>query len=75
MRERVGGRGWMSAHMRRGDFALIGWAMEKGLEDHLKRVKDRLSKGRSKLQELHSNNLPLEDDLLVSKELHNINTR
>ncbi|KAG8936607.1 hypothetical protein FRC02_000600 [Tulasnella sp. 418] len=50
MMQRVGGRMWMAAHMRRGDFVRLGWAMEAKIEDHLARVKDRLDKGRQVLQ-------------------------
>ncbi|KII93203.1 hypothetical protein PLICRDRAFT_100474 [Plicaturopsis crispa FD-325 SS-3] len=41
------GRMWMSAHMRRGDFAELGWAMEKTIQGHLGRVKRRLDGGRA----------------------------
>ncbi|KAH8991482.1 hypothetical protein EDB86DRAFT_3046284 [Lactarius hatsudake] len=53
MRQRTGGRMWMGAHMRRGDFVLFGWAMEMAPEDHVQRVKDRLEAGRAVLAELH----------------------
>ncbi|KIJ45168.1 hypothetical protein M422DRAFT_207427 [Sphaerobolus stellatus SS14] len=52
MRELCDGRMWMSAHMRRGDFSTVGWAMEKDLAAHLKRVKDRFSAGRSTIRKL-----------------------
>jgi len=52
MSERVGHRLWMGAHMRRGDFIRLGWAMEADPEAHVKRVKDRLVKGREFLQSL-----------------------
>ncbi|KZV87092.1 hypothetical protein EXIGLDRAFT_724109 [Exidia glandulosa HHB12029] len=46
MTERVQGRMWMAAQMRRGDFAKLGWAMEKTVEGHFQRIVDRLKKGR-----------------------------
>lgn len=63
----------MSAHMRRGDFALVGWVMENSLSDHLSRIKDRLGNGRNKLEEIFRRKnknelatLPLENDPSVS---------
>ncbi|KAH9051203.1 hypothetical protein EDB83DRAFT_2543049 [Lactarius deliciosus] len=53
MRQRTGGRMWMGAHMRRGDFVAFGWAMEMAPEDHVRRVKDRLEAGRAVLADLH----------------------
>ncbi|KAG8903163.1 hypothetical protein FRB99_003664 [Tulasnella sp. 403] len=50
MRAKVDGRMWMAAHMRRGDFVTIGWAMEKTLQGHFQRIKDRLSDGRQVLE-------------------------
>ncbi|KAH9032251.1 hypothetical protein EDB85DRAFT_2145627 [Lactarius pseudohatsudake] len=52
MRQRTGGRMWMGAHMRRGDFLRLGWAMESTPEDHVRRVKDRLTAGRAVLADL-----------------------
>ncbi|KAF8516366.1 hypothetical protein JB92DRAFT_3082720 [Gautieria morchelliformis] len=52
MSERCGGRMWMSAHMRRGDFAIVGWAMEKTLEGHFKRVQEHLDVGRGILEQI-----------------------
>ncbi|KAH8993725.1 hypothetical protein EDB92DRAFT_376405 [Lactarius akahatsu] len=64
MRQRTGGRMWMGAHMRRGDFVEFGWAMEMGPEDHIQRVKDRLQAGRTALVDLHYNhNWQTYDDL------------
>ncbi|KAG8916486.1 hypothetical protein FRC00_000056 [Tulasnella sp. 408] len=45
MRRRVGGRMWMSAHMRRGDFIREGWVMEQSIGDHLLRIKLHLANG------------------------------
>ncbi|KZP31372.1 hypothetical protein FIBSPDRAFT_724960 [Athelia psychrophila] len=46
------GRMWVAAHMRRGDFVKAGWVMEKSIEDHTRRVKEKLSDGRSVLASL-----------------------
>ncbi|KAH9058099.1 hypothetical protein EDB87DRAFT_1564371 [Lactarius vividus] len=53
MRQRTEGRMWMGAHMRRGDFVDLGWAMEMGPKDHIRRVKGRLQAGRTVLADLH----------------------
>ncbi|KAI0003694.1 hypothetical protein BJV74DRAFT_876058 [Russula compacta] len=52
MRELNDGRLWMGAHMRRGDFVRVGWAMESTPEAHVQRVKGRLEVGRSALEHL-----------------------
>jgi hypothetical protein len=52
MRELAGGRLWMGAHMRRGDFVRLTWAMELSLGAHVERVKSRLQAGRSVLENL-----------------------
>ncbi|KAI9450389.1 hypothetical protein BJY52DRAFT_179566 [Lactarius psammicola] len=54
MRSRTEGRLWMGAHMRRGDFIRIGWAMETSPEAHVRRVKERLQSGRFLLADLHN---------------------
>ncbi|KAG8806486.1 hypothetical protein FRC17_004968, partial [Serendipita sp. 399] len=46
------GRAWMAAHMRRGDFVKLGWMMEASIENHYKRIQDRLAKGRKTLEEI-----------------------
>ncbi|EJD55334.1 hypothetical protein AURDEDRAFT_109699 [Auricularia subglabra TFB-10046 SS5] len=56
MSERVEGRMWMAAQMRRGDFAKLGWAMEKTIEGHFQRIQARMRKGRELLIELHKTN-------------------
>ncbi|KZV71332.1 hypothetical protein PENSPDRAFT_540994, partial [Peniophora sp. CONT] len=61
MYERVGGRLWMGAHMRRGDFVRLGWAMESDPETHVRRVKDRLGKGREFLESLKSRDIQTYD--------------
>ncbi|KAF8558511.1 hypothetical protein OG21DRAFT_1404996 [Imleria badia] len=52
MQERVGGRMWMGAHMRRGDFVRYNWAMQADFGDHLQRIKDRLDQGRAILRSI-----------------------
>ncbi|KAF8123741.1 hypothetical protein EV363DRAFT_1179181 [Boletus edulis] len=52
MQERVGGRMWMGAHMRRGDFVRYNWAMQPDFGDHLQRINDRLDAGRDILQSI-----------------------
>lgn len=47
MRDRAGGRQWLGAHVRRGDFVQTGWVMETTAEAHIKRVKERLGWGRA----------------------------
>lgn len=49
----TGGRTFLSAHARRGDFATTGWVMESTPEAHIARVKERLGRGRSCV--VHSN--------------------
>ncbi|KZP17063.1 hypothetical protein FIBSPDRAFT_894478 [Athelia psychrophila] len=43
----VGGRMWVRAQMRRGDFVNVAWAMGKTFEAHFDRIRNRLSTGRS----------------------------
>jgi len=61
MKEKTGGRMWLSAHMRRGDFVRVHWAMEGTVEAHLSRIKDRLAMGRDVLRELRENELAIYD--------------
>ncbi|KAG1735593.1 uncharacterized protein EDB91DRAFT_1056235 [Suillus paluster] len=53
MVEKAGGRMWMAAHMRRGDFARLNWVMEQSFEAHLARVKSHLRDGRDILHSVH----------------------
>ncbi|KZV72954.1 hypothetical protein PENSPDRAFT_603747 [Peniophora sp. CONT] len=46
-----GGRQYMAAHMRRGDFAVLRYAAEKTIQDHLTRIKNRLENGLISLRE------------------------
>lgn len=48
------GRSWMAAHMRRGDFVQTGWVMENTIQNHFKRIMDRLTTGRKLLAQLAS---------------------
>ncbi|KAH8993698.1 hypothetical protein EDB92DRAFT_1979327 [Lactarius akahatsu] len=54
MRQRTGGRMWMGAHMRRGDFVRMGWGSTITPEDHIRQVEDRLGAGRAVLADLQS---------------------
>lgn len=56
MKARCGGRMWMSAHMRRGDFTIVGWVMEGTIEAHLNRIQTKLDAARSTLEQLHVSN-------------------
>ncbi|EIW85491.1 hypothetical protein CONPUDRAFT_80065 [Coniophora puteana RWD-64-598 SS2] len=51
------GRMWMAAHMRRGDFARLGWAMESDFAAHLERIQNHLKDGRERLQTLKQSGL------------------
>ncbi|KAG8961209.1 hypothetical protein FRC03_005673 [Tulasnella sp. 419] len=65
MMEKVGGRMWMAAHMRRGDFVRLGWVTKLGLGPHTKRIKSRLTDGRKILEQIRGSNvlitLPIRD--------------
>jgi len=52
MRDTNYGRLWMGAHMRRGDFVRLGWAMEMSIEAHIDRVKRHIDEGREILRTL-----------------------
>ncbi|KAH7905045.1 hypothetical protein BJ138DRAFT_967271, partial [Hygrophoropsis aurantiaca] len=54
MTERNGGRMWMGAHMRRGDFVLYNWTMQVELGDHFQRIKTSLEYGRGVLYSMRS---------------------
>ncbi|EUC66783.1 O-FucT domain protein [Rhizoctonia solani AG-3 Rhs1AP] len=53
MEKIVEGRQWMGAHMRRGDFVDQHWVMENSIENHLGRIKQRLSNSRKVLHEIY----------------------
>ena len=48
MLARTGGRQYMAAHMRRGDFAVLGWSA-KTIEEQTARVTARIADGFDKL--------------------------
>lgn len=52
MRDIVGGRMWMGAHMRRGDFVRYHWVMHDDFGEHLSRIKNHLDAGREVLRNL-----------------------
>ncbi|KAK0462652.1 uncharacterized protein EV420DRAFT_1619149 [Desarmillaria tabescens] len=53
MYDLVGGRLWMAAHMRRGDFVRYNFVMENTPERHIDRVKQHLVNGRRLIESLH----------------------
>ncbi|EGO23366.1 hypothetical protein SERLADRAFT_469217 [Serpula lacrymans var. lacrymans S7.9] len=57
MTELNGGRMWMGAHMRRGDFVRVNWAMESEFGAHFERIQKRLDDGRRVLRSLHDSSL------------------
>lgn len=46
MRARVGGRNWRAAHMRRGDFVMHEWVMNKDPYEHFNRIKTWMETAR-----------------------------
>lgn len=44
----AGGRAWLSAHMRRGDFTIVGWVKDRSLEAHLQHIKDVFEEGKKR---------------------------
>lgn len=46
-----GGRSWMGAHLRRGDFVEIAWSPERDAEAHFDRLLEQLEVGRAALAE------------------------
>lgn len=66
-----GGRMWMAAHMRRGDFSSSGWVMEKTIENHLSRVQDRFAIGFDILRDLRESDIrPYEvPDVAVDRDI------
>ncbi|KIY68498.1 hypothetical protein CYLTODRAFT_421532 [Cylindrobasidium torrendii FP15055 ss-10] len=58
MYEVTGGRLWMAAHIRRGDFIRYGWVMEQTPEEHIARVKRHLAIGRSVVEQLRESGAP-----------------
>ncbi|KZT58173.1 hypothetical protein CALCODRAFT_540247 [Calocera cornea HHB12733] len=52
MSERVQGRMWSAAHMRRGDFVRYGWAQAQSIQTHLERIRLQLTHGREVLESI-----------------------
>ncbi|KAL7412006.1 hypothetical protein BDY24DRAFT_342213 [Mrakia frigida] len=52
MTEKVGGRMWTSAHMRRGDFIHHEWVMNQDGYAHFNRIKEWMGKGRDVLVDI-----------------------
>jgi len=57
LKELNGGRMWLGAHMRRGDFNRINWVMEQSIQAHLSRIQNNLAKGRTLLRSLKADDL------------------
>ncbi|GJN87885.1 hypothetical protein Rhopal_000840-T1 [Rhodotorula paludigena] len=62
MAERVNGRRWVAAHLRRGDFVNIAWSPAKDALVHFDKTKKALDRGVGVLQEHFDSRLPLVDD-------------
>lgn len=59
----AGGRGWLSAHMRRGDFTVVGWVKDQSLEAHFGHIKDIFSEGRKRIKkQVLRGGIPRDDD-------------
>ncbi|KIJ17149.1 hypothetical protein PAXINDRAFT_167928, partial [Paxillus involutus ATCC 200175] len=57
MQQLVGGRMWMGAHMRRGDFVRYHWVMQAEFGDHFLRIKNRLDNGRNIIRSISPESL------------------
>ncbi|BGP37162.1 hypothetical protein JCM10450v2_001068 [Rhodotorula kratochvilovae] len=62
MEERVSGRRWLAAHLRRGDFVGIKWSPSADAVVHFEKTKEALEKGVGVLGEHYEDRLPLPDD-------------
>lgn len=62
MTERVNGRRWVAAHLRRGDFVNIAWSPAKDALVHFDKTKKALDRGVGVLKEHFDSRLPLGDD-------------
>ncbi|KAL8286943.1 hypothetical protein RQP46_003949 [Phenoliferia psychrophenolica] len=51
MTERAGGRKWMAAHLRRGDFIVVGWAAETSYEADMAHITNAFKEGVEKLRD------------------------
>ncbi|VDB87335.1 unnamed protein product [Peniophora sp. CBMAI 1063] len=58
MYEKTGGRLWVGAHMRRGDFVNLNWAASRSHEGHMRMVKSRLLDARHLLETIGGNVQP-----------------
>ncbi|KAG9126570.1 hypothetical protein FRC07_002943 [Ceratobasidium sp. 392] len=52
MRVKCGGRMFMAAHIRRGDFIRFGWAPDENLETHVGQVREKLRAGTRILSDI-----------------------
>lgn len=62
MEERVEGRRWMSAHLRRGDFVGIAWSPSKDADVHFNKTKAALDEGVKVLGKHFEDRLPRLND-------------
>ncbi|KAF8340001.1 uncharacterized protein EI90DRAFT_2907527 [Cantharellus anzutake] len=59
MLEVNGGRMWVAAHMRRGDFLRWGFQLEYSIRKHLERIKNNIQRGREVLRDMSEKNVSL----------------
>ncbi|KAL8279182.1 hypothetical protein RQP46_008438 [Phenoliferia psychrophenolica] len=62
MQDKVHGRKWMAAHLRRGDFVQIGWASDTSYQSDLGNVQKAFKVGVEKMREHNYKDLPNADD-------------
>jgi len=62
MQEKVDGRRWMSAHLRRGDFVGIAWSPSKDADVHFNKTRAALNEGVKVLAEHYEDRLPKSND-------------
>ncbi|GAA5827105.1 hypothetical protein JCM3770_004300 [Rhodotorula araucariae] len=62
MGERVQGRRWLAAHLRRGDFVGIKWSPSSDAVVHFEKTRDAIQQGARVLAEHHVDRLPLPVD-------------
>jgi len=51
----------MAGHMRRGDFAILGWTTDQSIENHFERIKKGLADGREALGRLRNETVTLKE--------------
>ncbi|KAK4051272.1 Cell division control protein 7 [Microbotryomycetes sp. JL221] len=61
--EKVDGRRWMGAHMRRGDFLGINWSPETTYKGHIARTQKALAKGADEMERREADRLPEPGDI------------